>query len=612
MAAAATAPALTFSATDRATKLDHIYTLDADGTGLRQVTPNDGRLYSWGRFAFGNTKIVFTVKPARGIEPEDIGLMNVDGSDLRIIARFDYQVLQPLVDPTGRWLHYTAKAPFFPLVAQFRLDLVTGESTNISAVERPDRGFDADPFLTTRGDRLLFVNNNPSKGAEIKEMNPDGTGRIDVTSDKYFNTDPTTTRDGRMVAISSYRGPGAPSDKRPEDWFVTVQPRRGGAKNETVLNEGVNCVLRSPAETCTPKEMSGFQPRFTPDQREVSYVGARDVTRTCICAIRLDGSEPRVLFESTTLAINWQDWAQPPDYATSTRHINTKPRTTRPLLVMSDLDHRTSLVIASPDLTRRETLTVPDGVEPIDARWAPDGKSILFTGKVAVGARQASHPAPPPGSTRREHVTLDDLEVMSAHQRADMTTKDAAEQQVFLRTPDGEVRQLTDPWIEDWRDGLREGDVRGNSQPRMSADGRFVVVTNTSTLTGESFLLRIDLQSGEVVNLTNGSAGAVPTDDADAVWVPGTGPAGVLLERRCCPRCLCHGCRQRRNGARGHPGPGRAPPRRPGRPTAPSWSTPGPSAPAAGPWCGPGWALTAPPPALGSPARAWTPRGRRW
>ena len=149
--------------------------------------------------------------------------MNVDGSDLRIIAEFDYQVLQPVVDPTGRWVHYTAKAPFFPLVAQFRLDLVTGESTNISAIERPERGFDSDPFLTTQGDRLLFVNNNPNSGAEIKEMNPDGTDRTDVTTDKYFNTDPTVTRDGRLVAISSYRGPGAPSDKRPEDWFVTVQ-----------------------------------------------------------------------------------------------------------------------------------------------------------------------------------------------------------------------------------------------------------------------------------------------------------------------------------------------------------------------------------------------------
>ena len=64
---------------------------------------------------------------------------------------------------------------------------------------------------------------------------------------------------------------------------------------------------------------------------------------------------------------------------------------------------------------------------------------------------------------------------------------------MFLRSPDGRVTQLTDPWIEDWRDGLAAGDLRSNTQPRMSADGRYVVVTNTSTMTGESFLLRIDL-----------------------------------------------------------------------------------------------------------------------
>ncbi len=55
-------------------------------------------------------------------------------------------------------------------------------------------------------------------------------------------------------------------------------------------------------------------------------------------------------------------------------------------------------------------------------------------------------------------------------------------------------------------------------QPRMSPDGRYVVVTNTSTLSGESFLLRIDLRTGAVLNLTNGTAGALPTDDAEAAY----------------------------------------------------------------------------------------------
>jgi Tol biopolymer transport system component len=49
----------------------------------------------------------------------------------------------------------------------------------------------------------------------------------------------------------------------------------------------------------------------------------------------------------------------------------------------------------------------------------------------------------------------------------------------------------------------------------MTSDGTAVIVRNTSTLTGESFLLRLDLRSGAVLNLTNGTAGAVPTDDAE-------------------------------------------------------------------------------------------------
>jgi Tol biopolymer transport system component len=49
----------------------------------------------------------------------------------------------------------------------------------------------------------------------------------------------------------------------------------------------------------------------------------------------------------------------------------------------------------------------------------------------------------------------------------------------------------------------------------MTPDGTAVIVRNTSTLTGESFLLRLDLRTGTVLNLTNGTAGAVPTDDAE-------------------------------------------------------------------------------------------------
>jgi Tol biopolymer transport system component len=530
-AAAATAPGLTLSARDHATGRDGIYVADSDGTtirNLRKITPDDGRDYSWGRFAFGNTKLVYTVRKGPVSSPEDIGLMDLDGSNARVLRHFNYRVAQPIIDRTGRWLHYTAMPPFFPVAAQYRMDLVTGLSTNITAVGRPTGGFDADPFLTDDGSKLLFVENDPGTGALIGQMNPDGTDRTSLTTSTWFDTDPAVSRDGSQIAIASYRGRGSQAQADPselartaaaESWHITLQPRRAG--RDLVLTEGVNCTLRTSANPCQPKEMSGFLPRFTPDQSSVAFVGALDQLRTCICAVSTDGSNARVLFETSDLAISWQDWPQPSGYAERTDLIGSENSGTRLLTVMSGPGDPPQLVTATPDLAFRETVVLPPGLIPIEARWGPDRATIVFSARTDVGSPQSPHPAAPAGQARRSHTTLSAVDALAPSPDA----TDTAEQQVFLRTPDGTVRQLTDPWIEDWRDGLAEGDARGNSQPRMSADGRYVTVTNTSTTTGESFLLRIDVHSGEVLNLTNGTAGAVATDDAD----PAPSPDGRLL-----------------------------------------------------------------------------------
>ena len=62
--------------------------------------------------------------------------------------------------------------------------------------------------------------------------------------------------------------------------------------------------------------------------------------------------------------------------------------------------------------------------------------------------------------------------------------------------------------------------MRSNTNPIISPDGRYVVFTNTSSLTGESFLLRMDLTTGEVLSLTNGTAGAMEVNDNMASWSP--------------------------------------------------------------------------------------------
>ena len=64
-------------------------------------------------------------------------------------------------------------------------------------------------------------------------------------------------------------------------------------------------------------------------------------------------------------------------------------------------------------------------------------------------------------------------------------------EQLFRRRGDGTVERLTDPYTEDWRDGLRNGDARSNGQPRVTPDGSTVLYTSTSRLTGESFVMSL-------------------------------------------------------------------------------------------------------------------------
>ena len=83
-----------------------------------------------------------------------------------------------------------------------------------------------------------------------------------------------------------------------------------------------------------------------------------------------------------------------------------------------------------------------------------------------------------------------------------------------------DVRQLTTAWTEDYMDAIPEGEARGNTDPDVSPDGRYVVFTNLSGANQESFILRLDLRTGEVLNLTSLTAGPVPVADAKPRYSP--------------------------------------------------------------------------------------------
>ena len=495
--------------------MDAIFTANADGTGARRISPDDGRDYNWGRFAFGNTKIIYTVN-AKGDPTHAIGLMNPDGSDPQVIRSFEYQLLQPQVDPTGRYVYYTAKPSFFPRAAMFRLNLATGVATNLTAVGQPKGTYDADPFLFDNGDGLLFVENTAGRGTTIGRMDSDGTDRAYLTNSKqYFYTDPSMSPDGKKMAIASYRGYDQPPQGEPvgsavpvEYFYISVQAPRTGAP-ETLLTDGRNCLIRTSDDPCEVEEMSGFVPRFTPDGSSVSFTGAIDKDRTCVCAIDVDGSAPRRIFTSNLIGIGFHDWPQPAGYPTSTDHIGSEQRTSE-LLVLhrrrqgqaprrglaghghADHAHAARRIAADGGALgtdhRDHRLHRPD-----QAREAP-----------TVAEPPAGYPKSAPGPPGPQPA------VRLGGRAADLPVHRA----------DDSVERLTDPWMEDWRDGLRSGDARGNTQPRFSPDGRHLFMTNTSTLSGETFLLQYDMETERVRNMTRVTPESVPSDDGHSAVTP--------------------------------------------------------------------------------------------
>jgi Tol biopolymer transport system component len=183
----------------------------------------------------------------------------------------------------------------------------------------------------------------------------------------------------------------------------------------------------------------------------------------------------------------------------------------------ADKDKPVKLSISSIDRSADRALVIADAtITPELARWTPDKKRIVFTSRRKVDRSNAIATEPGAGG-RNVHYTLNDYTFVELA-KAD---KDVAEEQVYLMDVDGtNVRQLTTRWTEDRLEALPDGDSRGNTDPDVSPDGRYVIFTNTSTTIPESYILRLDLLTGEVINLSAISSGAMAVADSKPRYSP--------------------------------------------------------------------------------------------
>jgi Tol biopolymer transport system component len=236
-----------------------------------------------------------------------------------------------------------------------------------------------------------------------------------------------------------------------------------------------------------------------------------------------DGSNARALLERSDIAISYWDWTTTGRAAPATLPpIGAAAPRSRLLYGGSVFEKGTApppgLFTASADRWVSREIT-PEGSPPLFARWSPDRSRVVFTAKITYDPNDPRPgPPPPAGAVRRTHITVDNL---SPGFDPPVRKQSIAEEQIFMMETEGSyVLQLTTPWTEDYLDALPDGDHRGNVDPDFSPDGRYVVFTSVSTLSFESFILRLDLMTGEVLSLTNMTSGAMPVADAQPRYSP--------------------------------------------------------------------------------------------
>jgi Tol biopolymer transport system component len=531
-----------------------IFTINEDSTDFRRLTDGDNLAFDWPVWAMGGHQILYTVQGFAGREAEDgIYLMNADGSNPHRILATQGRLIQPKISPDGRSIIFVASWRDFPVVAIYRMDLDTMRVRNLTAVTTPELGIDSDVRWTPDGKGVLFVSGPVESGVVAQPrvflIDADGGNRRAVTTDRSWYTDPMLSPDGRTVAISSYRGEGFPFPPElrgrypvPYDWFLVLLDQATGS--ERVITQGRLCALRTPLDQpCSPEEGPAWIPVWSPDGGRIAFISVRRFDLTGIYVINADGTGARPLVEIPDLAIIWHDWTAAPGDIAASGGSFAAPSAPTSRLLYGAIVHPTRLDLAgnswpdesgegpflprmfaaTPDRWESTEIGLPSslGVVPASARWMPQRDGIVFTARVPL-ERMERPGAGPSTVVARAGGTRD------VGGPADLNTP-SVEEQIFLAKSDAgasdgsAVRQLTHPWIEDRVDGLSEGDLRANVEPDVAPDGRSVVFANMSTTRDESWILRQDLATGEIVNLTSMTCGLATCYDRAPRYAPDGG-----------------------------------------------------------------------------------------
>ena len=235
-----------------------LYTVNADGTGLNQITNNEVDDWS-GVYSPDGTKIAFDAK--HGTAPGDIFVVNSDGTGLKNLTSSFSEDAFATWSPDGKQIVFERKindtyrlhimnsdgsksrllnevntggwsipawSPTGSKIAfsggmdgDTEIYILDTQDDSITQITKNEGFGDVWPTWSPDGEKIAFLSN--SDGSEnIFTINTDGTDRRQITDDDFLKTEPAWSHDGKYIAFTRGEGTSSSGRSQSEIFLVTT------------------------------------------------------------------------------------------------------------------------------------------------------------------------------------------------------------------------------------------------------------------------------------------------------------------------------------------------------------------------------------------------------